>query len=116
MPIINLFGVIFEWHDPKFELVNAKRGYSLSEVASVFDDDYSITQEDKGGDYGEQRLLTTGISNQFRLVTVAWVERADTVRVITAFSPRANTVRVITAFSPSKQQENFYYARRKKNY
>ncbi len=98
MPIISLFGVIFEWHDPKFELANSKRGYTLEEIATVFDDDYSITQEDLGGDYGEQRLLTTGISNQLRLITVSWVERGSTVRVI-------------TAFTPSKQQERFYYAR-----
>lgn len=58
MPIIELYGIIFEWHDPKFELVNAERGYSLEEVASVFDDDYATTRHDLGGDYGEMRLLT----------------------------------------------------------
>lgn len=100
MPIISMFGILFEWHDAKFEIVNAKRGYALAEIVSVFDDDYAVTQQDIGGDYGEQRLLTTGMSNQFRLVTVSWVERDDTVRII-------------TAFSPSKQQEKLYYARRK---
>ncbi len=104
MPIINFFGLIFEWHDPKFELVNAKRGYSLEEIVSVFDDDYSITIEDKRENFGEQRLLTTGISSQFRLITVSWVERDN-----------GNTVRIITAFSPSKQQEKTYYARHKQN-
>lgn len=48
---------------PQFELVNKERGYTIEEIASVFDDDYSVTVDDIGGDYGEQRLLTTGISN-----------------------------------------------------
>ncbi len=104
MPIINFFGLIFEWHDPKFELVNAKRGYSLEEIVSVFDDDYSITVEDTRESFGEQRLLTTGISSQFRLITVLWVERDN-----------GNTVRIITAFNPTKQQEKTYYARLKQN-
>ncbi len=102
MPVLEFFGLIFEWHDPKFELVNAKRGYSLEEIVSVFDDDYSITQEDTRENFGEQRLLTTGMSSQFRLITVSWVERGDTVRII-------------TAFSPSKQQERLYHARHKQN-
>ena len=28
MPIVNLFGMLFEWHDDKFALVNIKRGYT----------------------------------------------------------------------------------------
>lgn len=42
MPIISYFGMLFEWHDTKFELVNSERGYSLEEIASVFDDDKKI--------------------------------------------------------------------------
>ncbi|WP_411350872.1 BrnT family toxin [Moraxella lincolnii] len=100
MPIFEFLGLIFEWHDPKFELVNNERGYTIEEIASIFDDDYSVTIDDISGVYGEQRLLTTGISNQFRLITVVWVERG-------------NTVRIITAFSPSKEQKRRYeYAKR----
>lgn len=89
MPIISYFGMLFEWHDSKFELVNLERGYSLEEIASVFDDDYSVTNEDDG-DYDEQRLVTTGMSNQFRMVSVVWVERGTTARIITAFKPSVN--------------------------
>lgn len=87
MPIFEFLGLIFEWHDPKYELVNNERGYTIEEIASVFNDDYSVTIDDISGNYGEQRLLTTGISNQFRLITVVWVERSNKVRIITAFSP-----------------------------
>lgn len=86
MPIFEYLGIIFEWHDPKFELVNRERGYTIEEIASIFDDDYAVTVDDVGGDYGEHRLLTTGMSNQFRLLTVVWVERDDTIRIITAFA------------------------------
>lgn len=100
MPIFKYLGIIFEWHDPKFERVNSERGYTLEEIASVFDDDYSVTIDDIGGNYGEQRLLTTGMSNKFRLITVSWVERDETIRII-------------TAFSPSKEQKRRYnYAKR----
>ena len=57
MPILDLFGMVFEWHDDKFELVHQNRGVSLEEVASVFFDDYSIDKDDFG-DYDEQRTLT----------------------------------------------------------
>lgn len=87
MPIFEYLGIIFEWHDPKYELVNSSRGYTLEEIASVFDDDYSVTVDDIGGNYGEKRLLTTGMSNKYRLITVSWVERGDTIRIITAFNP-----------------------------
>lgn len=100
LPIITIFGIMFEWHDDKFEKVNSERGYTLEEIATVFEDDYAVTQQDIGDDYGEQRLLTTGMSSQFRLISVSWVERGDTIRVI-------------TAFTPSKQQEKLYHARRK---
>ena len=42
MPILDLFGMVFEWHDDKFALVHQNRGISLEEVASVFFDDCSI--------------------------------------------------------------------------
>lgn len=98
MPIISFFGIIFEWHDAKFEKVSAERGFSLEEIASVFDDDYAVTQQDIGGNYEEYRQLTTGLSNQYRQITVSWVERDDTIRII-------------TAFKPNKQQEKLYESR-----
>lgn len=34
MPIFEYLGILFEWHDPKFELVNSERGYTLEEIAN----------------------------------------------------------------------------------
>ncbi len=84
MPILEFFGLLFEWHDPKFELVHAKRGITLEEVASVFSDFNAIQSEDSG-EYGEQRFITVGLSNQARLLAVVWTERDETYRIITSY-------------------------------
>ncbi|WP_373777860.1 BrnT family toxin [Glaesserella sp.] len=94
MPILQLFGMLFEWHDDKFELVHKKRGITLEEVASVFCDDNFLEKADFG-DYDEPRTLTIGMSNQARLLVVAWTQRE-------------NTIRIITAFFPTKHQEKEY--------
>lgn len=84
MPLIEYYGVLFEWYDDKAELVFKRRGLTLEEVASVFLDAYAISTEDTGH-YDEQRLLTVGMSSYGKLITVVWVERGETVRIITAF-------------------------------
>lgn len=84
MPLLEYYGVLFEWHDDKAELVLKNRALTLEEVASVFLGSYAITAEDTGH-YDEQRLLSVGMSSQGRLISVVWVERGETVRVITAF-------------------------------
>ena len=95
MPILNLFGMIFEWHDAKFELVHQNRGISLEEVASVFFDDCSIDKDDFD-DYDEQRTLTIGMGNQARLLVVVWTQRENMIRIITAFFPTKSQEREYT--------------------
>lgn len=87
MPVLELYGIVFEWHDNKFELVYNGREISFEEVCSVFIDPYEYTSPDNRFDYDENRMVTTGISKQARLLTVAWVARNDTIRIITAFEP-----------------------------
>ncbi|STZ07490.1 Protein of uncharacterised function (DUF497) [Moraxella caprae] len=89
MPILSLFGLIFEWHDEKYELVHKNRGITLDEVVSVFFDDNALEKDDFG-DYDEQRTLTIGMSNQARLLVVVWTQRGETYRIITAFFPSKN--------------------------
>lgn len=86
MPILELFGIIFEWHDPKYELTLHKRDISFEEVISVFGDDNAIEKEDIG-DYNEQRMIILGMSNQSRLLAVVYTERDDRYRIITAYFP-----------------------------
>ena len=88
MPILTYRGMVFEWFDGKFELVNKQRELSFEEVCSVFFDDMAKTFDDNT-DYDdmEQRYITVGMSHNFTLLSVVWVERDDIIRIITAFEP-----------------------------
>lgn len=86
MPLIEYYGLLFEWHDKKMDLVYRGREITFEEVCSVFLDDHVLTADDIGH-YDEPRMITVGMSNNARLLTVVWVERGDTVRIITAFEP-----------------------------
>lgn len=92
MPILEFLGIIFEWHDPKYELVLGKRNITFDEVVSVFADNNAIEMEDVG-DYNEQRMIIVGISNKSRLLAVVYTERADTFRIITAYFPSNQQIR-----------------------
>ena len=92
MPILEICGMVFEWHDPKYELVLSKRKISFEEVVSGFSDNFAVEIEDIG-DYNEQRMIVIGMSNQARLLAVVYAERANTVRIITAYFPSSEQVR-----------------------
>lgn len=72
MPILEICGIIFEWHDPKYELILSKRKITFEEVVSVFSDDFAVEIEDVG-DYNEQRMIVIGMSNQARLLAVVYL-------------------------------------------
>ncbi len=92
MPILELHGIIFEWHDDKFEMVYKGREISFEEVCSVFLDPNEITTEDRRFDYDEVRYLTIGMSNQIRLLAVVWTYREGTHRIVTAFEPSKSQI------------------------
>lgn len=56
----------------------------FAEADSVLDDPYTITAKDYGDYNGEQRFLTIGMSEKYRLLVVIWTIRDDDVRVISA--------------------------------
>ena len=86
MPLIEYYGLLFEWHDQKMDTVYRGREITFEEVCSVFLDSYAITADDIGH-YDEPRMITVGMSDHARLLTVVLVEREDTIRIITAFEP-----------------------------
>lgn len=92
MPFFEFYGLLFEWHDPKFELVHAERGITLEEAASVFGD-FNATQSEDDGEYGEQRFITVGMSDKGRLLGVVWTERNETYRIITTYFANKNQER-----------------------
>lgn len=82
--IFEYMGITFEWHDEKYDEVMGKRTIPFEESASVFLDPNCVTIDDVRFDYIEQRYITIGISNQARLLVVAWTYRDDNIRLITA--------------------------------
>ena len=76
--------VEFEW-DPEKAATNLKKdGVSFSEAATVFSDLLSITVHDPDHSTEEERYLIVGVSNHFRLLFVSFMERGESIRVISA--------------------------------
>ncbi|MEK7446154.1 MAG: BrnT family toxin [candidate division NC10 bacterium] len=74
----------FEW-DPGQALSNlAKHGVSFEEATSVFGDPLATTVSDPAHSIGEARFLTTGLSDQQRVVIVWHADRGDVVRIVGA--------------------------------
>jgi uncharacterized protein len=76
--------VRFEWHPEKAEANLAKHGVSFDEASSVFGDPLATTVLDPDHSAGEERLLTTGLSNQQRVVIVWHTEDDDAIRIVGA--------------------------------
>jgi len=74
----------FEWHPDKAAANLAKHGVSFEEASSVFGDPLATTLPDLDHSAREERLLTTGMSNQQRVVIVWHTESNDTLRIIGA--------------------------------
>jgi uncharacterized DUF497 family protein len=76
--------VQFEWDREKAEANLAKHGVSFEEAVSVFGDPLATTVPDPDHSIGEERFLTTGMSNQQRLVIVWHTDEQKRVRIIGA--------------------------------
>lgn len=76
--------VEFEW-DPEKALQNeAKHGVPFKEAATVFGDPLSLDFDDPDHSTEEQRSLLVGQSEQGRLLIVAYAERGQNIRIISA--------------------------------
>ena len=74
----------FEW-DPEKDRQNwAQHGVSFDEASTVFGDPFAVTIDDPDHSSEEYRLLTTGYSNQQRLIIVAHTDRDERIRIISA--------------------------------
>ncbi|MBI4513722.1 MAG: BrnT family toxin [Gemmatimonadetes bacterium] len=74
----------FEWDPRKGRTNVAKHGVSFEEAATVFGDPLSLTIADPDHSEAEQRFLVLGLSHRSRLLVVAFAEREDTIRIISA--------------------------------
>ena len=74
----------FEWDLEKAASNLVKHGVSFEEATSVFGDPLATTVPDPDHSEAEARYLTTGTSNQQRVLIVWHTERGDAIRIIGA--------------------------------
>ena len=73
----------FEWNHKKAELNLRRHGVSFEEAKTVFEDSFFLIFRDDRC-VTEQRFIITGESIQRRLLVVAYCERGNRTRIISA--------------------------------
>ena len=73
----------FEWDDDKAAQNYAKHGVSFERGRLVFSDPFGVGEIDDRENYGEDRFTIVGMV-EGTLIFVAYTEREDRVRIITA--------------------------------
>jgi len=76
--------VEFEWNPEKAASNFGEHSASFEEASSVFGDPLATTVPDPDRSAGEERFLTTGLSNRQRVLIVWHTERGDVIRIIGA--------------------------------
>ena len=74
----------FQWDTNKAVTNFTKHGVTFSEAATVFGDPLEVTIADPDHSEGEFRFLSIGYSEAGRLLVVAYTERYNHIRIITA--------------------------------
>jgi len=75
---------LFEWDDGKALANIANHGVSFDEARTVFEDTFSITQQDVVNSDFEERFNTIGLSLVSRVLLVVHTEREERTRIISA--------------------------------
>jgi len=79
----------FEWDDAKAEANLRKHKVSFRAASRVFDDPLVVIEQDLSEDYGEDRFLAIGLVADL-LMAVAYTERGDRLRIISARKANAH--------------------------
>ena len=74
----------FAWDPRKAKRNLAKHGVSFDDAATVFDDDLFVVFADPDHSIEESRFIVMGRSKQGRLLVVAYTERSDAIRIVSA--------------------------------
>ena len=77
----------FEWDPKKAKYNLRKHGVSFEEASTVFDDVLATFYQDPDHSAHEKRLLTIGTSARGRLLYVAFADRKQRIRIISARVP-----------------------------
>lgn len=72
----------FEWDESKSLLNERKHGVTFDEAVTIFSDPLSLTIPDTAHSEAEDRFIDIGESVANRLLVVAYVERSDTICII----------------------------------
>ena len=72
-----------EWNETKAKRNYAKHGVRFELAKEVFNDPFAVEVQDDRQDYGEERFVILGMV-EGRLFYVAYTERADAIRLISA--------------------------------
>jgi uncharacterized DUF497 family protein len=82
----------FEWDDSKAEANRKKHKISFRAASRVFDDPLVLIEQDFSEHYGEDRYLAIGLVEGL-LVSVAYTERGNRIRIISARKANSNEQR-----------------------
>lgn len=74
----------FEWERAKAEANWKKHGVSFELAKEVFRDPFAILRVDERADYGEERFVIIGVTGNRVLLSVAYTEREEGIRLIPA--------------------------------
>lgn len=74
----------FEWDPAKADANLEKHGVAFEEAVTVFADPLSLSMSDPSHSIDEQRYLVLGSSSRGRLLVVAFAERNERTRIISA--------------------------------
>ena len=74
----------FEWDESKAQQNTEKHGVSFEEASTVFGDPFSRTIFDAEHSVNEERYIDIGRSSQDRMLVVAYTEREDRIRIVSA--------------------------------
>ena len=77
-------GYIFEWDLEKAEGNARKHRVEFDEASTVFGDPLAVLMPDPDHPLGEKRYVVLGMSNQQKLLVVAFAERPPRTRLISA--------------------------------
>lgn len=81
---VKQMGLTVEWDPEKAQGNLKKHRVGFEEASTVFGDPMSITIHDPDHSIGEMRFIDIGLSQPGRLLVVAYTERGNRIRLISA--------------------------------
>jgi uncharacterized DUF497 family protein len=84
LPLEMIASAIFEWDAEKERSNFRKHRVTFAEAQTVFEDDFARIEDDPDHSVGEHREMIIGYSRQRRLLMVSFVQREETLRLISA--------------------------------